>query len=107
MLDFVYDSLSSLRRVLIYPKTWLIFCTIVIGFLGSTELVGITSFCRFRGLGESAYKAFEHFFRFSNWSVSLLVSEWSYFVLSQKVAVNIQDRIVLARDHTYVPKDGR
>ncbi len=107
VLDFIYDSLSYLRKVFIYPKTWLIFCMIVIGFLGSSELVGITSFCRFWGLSESAYKAFEHFFRFSNWSVSLLIREWSYFVLSQKVAVNIQDRIVLAGDHTYVPKDGR
>ena len=77
------------------------------GFLGSSELIGITSFSRIQGLGESAYKAFEHFFRFSNWSVSLLISQWSCFVLSQKVMVKIQDRVVLAGDHTYVPKDGR
>ncbi len=107
MLEFIYNALSFFEDVFPRHKTWRIFCMIVIGFLGSTEITGITSFCRFWGLGESAYKAFEHFLRFSNWQVCLLVSEWAAFVVSQNVAVKIKGRTVLAGDHTYVPKDGR
>ncbi len=107
MLDFIHNSLGSFRHVFSRRKTWLVFCMVVLGFLGSTEMIGITSFCRFWGGGEIAYKALEHFLRFSNWDVNVLISEWAAFILSQNVAVKMQGRIVLAGDHTHVPKDGR
>ncbi len=80
---------------------------VVLGFPGSTEMIGITSFCRFWGAGKSAYIALEHFLRFSSWQVGFLISQWAAFVLSQNVAVKIQGRTVIIGDHTYVPKDGR
>jgi len=80
---------------------------VILGFLGATEIVGITSFCRFWGLGESAYHTFLHFFRSQAWSLAMLVCQWSTFVLSQNKTVMVEGRAVLLGDHTYVPKDGR
>jgi hypothetical protein len=79
----------------------------IIGFIGTSEMVGITSFCRFWGLGESGYKTFLHFFRYSTWSLELLIFQWTTFVLSQGVTVMVNGRALLSGDHTYVPKDGR
>lgn len=107
MLEFVYSSLHSFRPIFPRDKPWLVFCAIVLGFLGGAEMVGITSFCRFWGFGESAYKAFEHFLRSSNWQVGVLISQWAAFVLSQNVAVKMNGRILILGDHTHVTKDGR
>jgi len=107
MVEFINSSLFFFRQVFPRRKSWLVFCAIVLGFIGSTEMVGITSFCRFWGGAENVYKSLEHFLRFSNWQVSLLISQWAAFVLSQNVAVKMKGRTVLAGDHTHVPKDGR
>jgi hypothetical protein len=80
---------------------------VVIGFLGTNELIGITSFCRFWGLGENSYHSFLHFFRSQAWSLGSLITTWSSFILAQNETVVIQGRAVLSGDHTYVPKDGR
>jgi len=80
---------------------------VIIGFIGTSEMIGVTSFCRFWGLGESGYKTFLHFFRYSSWSLELLICHWTSFVLSQHETVIVQGRAVLSGDHTYVPKDGR
>ena len=70
-------------------------------------MVGVTSFCRFWGLGASGYNAILHFFRSGAWSVAMIICQWHTFVLSQEVTVMTKGRAVLAGDHTYVPKDGR
>ncbi|MBC2695931.1 MAG: transposase [Desulfobacteraceae bacterium] len=107
MLTYFYKALYSFRSVFSHHSTWLIFCMMIIGFIGTSEMVGVTSFCRFFGLGESGYKTFLHFFRYSTWSLELLVCQWTTFVLAQNETVMIQGRAVLTGDHTYVPKDGR
>jgi len=107
MLNYFFNALSSFRHVFSYRSTWLVFCMVIIGFIGTSEMVGVTSFCRFFGLGESGYKSFLHFFRYSTWSLELLVFQWTTFVLAQGKTVVKQGRAVLAGDHTYVPKDGR
>jgi len=67
MLASFYKALYSFRRVFSHHSTWLVFCMIIIGFVGTSEMVGVTSFCRLFGLGESGYKTFLHFFRYSTW----------------------------------------
>jgi hypothetical protein len=83
------------------------FCIVVLGFIGTDELIGVTSFCRFWGFGEKAYSALLHFFRYSVWSSEMLIFQWAAFVLSQNETVLVQGRAVLLGDHTYAPKDGR
>ena len=47
MLEYLYNSLVSFRKVFLRHRTWLIFTIIVLGFIGCSEMVGVTSFCRF------------------------------------------------------------
>jgi hypothetical protein len=80
---------------------------IVFGFLGTAEIIGVSSFCRFWGLGESGYHTFLHFFRSSAWSSNMLICQWTAFVLAQNETVIAGGRAAVLGDHTYVPKDGR
>lgn len=107
MLTYIYQALDSFRGLFSRSTAWLLFCMVVLGFLGSADIIGISSFCRFWGVGESAYHSFINFFRSSAWSMDALVFYWASFVLSQNEAVKIQDRVALLGDHTCVPKDGR
>ena len=107
MLAFVYDTLNFTRKAFPRKTPWLFFCMVVIGFIGATEMVGVTSICRFWGGGEPLYKSLLHFFRVSNWSLNALVVQWISFVLAQNLTIKMQGRAVLLGDHTFVPKDGR
>jgi len=107
MLSYIYMAIGSFRGVFSHNSTWLVFSMVILGFLGASEIIGITSFCRFWGLGESGYHMFVHFFHSSAWSIGGLIRQWSTFVLAQNETVMVEGRAVLLGDHTYVPKDGR
>ena len=107
MTNFFFNALSFFRPVFSRTGPWLLFSMIIIGFVGANEMIGVTSFCRYQGLGASGYNAILHFFRSSAWSVAMIMCQWHTFVLSQEVTVMVKGRAVLAGDHTYVPKDGR
>lgn len=107
MLNYIYAAIRSFRSLFSHHSTWLVFSMVILGFLGTAELIGVTSFCRFWGLGEKAYHMFVHFFHSSAWSIDLLVCQWTAFVLAQNETVMVEGRAVLLGDHTYVPKDGR
>ncbi len=107
MLPYIHVALLSLRSSFSRTATWLLCCLIVLGFLGAEHVIGISSFCRFWGLGESGYHALLHFFRSEAWSFGMLSMQWTTFVLSQNVAVTIEGRTVLLGDHTLAAKDGR
>ena len=107
MISFICNTLHSFRFVFSRTTTWIIFCSVVIGFIGATEMIGISSFCRFYSVDGSAYNAFIHFFRYSSWSLAAVSLHWEYFVLSQNKAVLNDGRVIMLGDHTYVPKDGR
>lgn len=107
MLTFIYKALRSFCNVFSRHSTWLVFSMVVLAFIGATEIVGVTSFCRFWGLSESGYHMFVHFFHSSAWSIDGLICQWSTFVLAQNETVMVEGRVVLLGDHTYAPKDGR
>ena len=107
MLHYIYQALICFRKVFSRRSTWLIFCMVILGFIGSREMQGATSFCRFWGLGPSGYHMFLHFFRRSSWPLNVLTESWWTFVLSQNQAVHSSGRVVLFGDHTNVAKDGR
>lgn len=107
MLSYTYQSLMYFRKTFSRRATWLIFCMAILGFMGSHEMRGVTSFCRFWGLGTPGYHMFLHFFRVSTWSLDALIACWSTFVLSQDETVLSHGRVALFGDHTCVPKDGR
>ena len=107
MIRYFFNALSFFRPIFSRNSPWLIFCMVVFGFVGANEMVGVTSICRFWGLGNHGYNALLHFFRSGAWSLAMLICQWHTFALSQQVTVMAEGRAVLAGDHTYVPKDGR
>jgi hypothetical protein len=107
MLAYIYHALGTFRSVFSRHRTWVIFIMIVLGFLGATEMLGISSFCRFWGLDIQGDYRLLHFFRSTAWCLDDLVHHWVAFVLSQHVAVVMTARLVVIGDHTYVAKDGR
>lgn len=107
MLKYIYQTLRFFRNAFSRNITWLMFCMVVLGFIGASEMIGVTSFCRFWGLNTTGYHAFIHFFRASTWSLDKVTEYWNRFVLSQNETVKSNGRVILQGDHTYVPKDGR
>ncbi len=107
MLSYVYHTLHTFRKVFTRHSTWLTFCVVVLGFLGSNQIDGVSSFCRFWHLETPGYLALLHFFRSSAWSLTGLLSCWWTFVLSQQHTVRVEGQAVLIGDHTMTAKDGR
>jgi len=107
MLGYIYESLFSFRKVFSHHRAWLVFVMIVLGFIGSSEMLGVSSFCRFWFLDTQGYHTLLHFFRSSAWNLNCLLEHWFVFVLSQDQAFLSQERFILIGDHTYVPKEGR
>lgn len=107
MLQYLYQTLMFFRKDFSRSFTWLMFCMVILGFIGTHEMGGVTSFCRFWSLDTAGYHAFLNFFRRSTWSLDKIIVSWSTFLLSQNETVRAQGRVVLLGDHTCVPKDGR
>lgn len=107
MLKYIYQSLMCFRKAFPRSSTWLMFCMVVLGFIGTYEMTGVTSFCRFWSLDSIGYNAFIHFFRASEWSLNHVIALWGSFILSQNETVQSDGRAVLLGDHTNAPKDGR
>jgi hypothetical protein len=107
MLVYTYQALHTFRKVFSRHSTWLTFCLVVLGFIGATQIDGVSSWCRFWHLETPGYLALLHFFRSSAWSLTGLLSCWGAFVLSQQQTVTVDGRAVLLGDHTMTAKDGR
>lgn len=107
MLNYLYNSLTGFRNVFSREKTWLVFVMIVLGFIGSTEMVGVSSFCRFWLLDIPGYHTLNHFFRSSAWTLNGLLNHWFFFVSSQGLCMTSQGRIVILGDHSNLIRDGR
>ncbi|MCI5192200.1 MAG: hypothetical protein D3915_03600 [Candidatus Electrothrix sp. AU1_5] len=80
---------------------------IVLGFIGSSEMIGVSSFCRFWLIDNQGYHALLRFFRSSAWDLSSLLEHWFVFSVYQQQSICSQGRLVTLGDHTYVPKEGR
>lgn len=107
MLSYIYQALHYFRDAFSRRSTWLLFCMAVLGFIGADEIIGISSFCRFWGIGNNGCHSLLSFFRSSAFSVEGLLFLWGSFVLAQDETVRVQGRAVMLGDHTSVPKDGR
>ncbi len=107
MLSYVYHTLHTFRKVFTRPATWLTFCVVVLGLLGSTQIDGVSSLCRFWHLETPGSLAFLHVLRSSAWSLTGLLACWWAFVLSQQQPVRVEGQAVLIGDHTMTAKDGR
>ena len=64
MLVYIYESLRGFRKVFSHHSSWLVFSVLVLGFIGSSEIAGVSSFCRFWLLEVTGYHSLLRFFSF-------------------------------------------
>jgi hypothetical protein len=62
MQTYIDQSLRAFRGNFSRNSSWLLFCAVVIGFIGAPEMIGITSLCRFWLIDEAGYHRLLHFF---------------------------------------------
>jgi hypothetical protein len=62
MQQYITQTLRDFRGDFLRYSSWLLFCAIVIGFMGTTEMIGVTSLCRFWMINEAGYHRLLHFF---------------------------------------------
>jgi hypothetical protein len=62
MQNYIDHALESFQSVFSRSRSWLLFCAIVMGFMGAGEMIGVTSLCRFWLLDEAGYNRLLHFF---------------------------------------------
>ncbi len=60
MQNYIDRALESFQPVFSRTSTWLLFCAIVIGFMGAGEMIGVTSLCRYWLLDEDGYNRLLH-----------------------------------------------
>ncbi len=106
-LNYLYHMLATFRPLFSRHTPWVLFCVVILGFIGTPHLEGLTSLCRFWFMEEADYHRLLHFFHSCAWSLDDLVRHWSHLVLTQQVAVTVEGRAVLLGDHTAVVKDAR
>ena len=107
MHTYLYHALGSFRSLFSHRRTWLKFVMLVLGFIAITDMVGVSSWCRFWLLDVNGYHSLLQFFRSGAWSLNALAHHWAGFVLAQQQVVYRHGRCVLLGDHTYVSKEGR
>ena len=106
MLSHLYHTLKHFRKAFSRERTWLVFCAIILGFLGATEMRGVTSICRYWLSDHRGYHRLLHFFRSDAYRLERLRACWHRWALAQIPAVEQAQRLVLLGDHTWVVKDG-
>ena len=99
MLVYIYESLRGFRKVFSHHSSWLVFSVLVLGFIGSSEIAGVSSFCRFWLLEVTGYHSLLRFFRSDTWSLFGLQEQLNRWVLAQNETVMVGQRVVLSGDH--------
>jgi hypothetical protein len=62
MQTYIYHALNHFQTIFSRSSSWLLFCAVVLGFMGASEMIGVTSLCRFWLLNEAGYNRLLHFF---------------------------------------------
>ncbi len=62
MLNYIYQTLRFFRNAFSRNITWLMFFMVVLGFIGASEMIAVTSFCRFWCLNTTVIMLFSIFF---------------------------------------------
>ena len=106
MLEYITQAILNFRANFSRERTWLLFGAVVLGFIATPEMIGVTSICRFWMCNESGYNSLLHFFRSKAYEYGALVMTWQCFALNQNVTVEINGRCIILGDHTEVVKDG-
>ena len=61
-LNYLYHMLATFRPLFSRHTPWVLFCVVILGFIGTPHLEGLTSLCRFWFMEEADYHRLLHFF---------------------------------------------
>ncbi|MCP4407498.1 MAG: hypothetical protein GY807_07010 [Gammaproteobacteria bacterium] len=73
MRHYLYHALGGFRSLFSHRRIWLKFAMVVLGFLASAEMVGVSSWCRFWVLDVNGYHSLLQFFRSKAWGCDLSI----------------------------------
>jgi len=107
MLKELERFLTFMRPAFSRRATFVWFVVVFVGFILRSDTYGVSSIVRALSLMPESYTALLHFFHSTAWNVETLMALWWQWLVNQKVAHRINDRLVLIGDHTQTPKDGR
>jgi hypothetical protein len=106
--------LEELKRFLIFMRpafsrqaTYCWFVMVFVGLILRTDTFGVSSIIRALALAPETYPCLLHFFHSTAWSIETIMPIWWRWLVQQNVAYRVNNRLVLAGDHTKTPKDGR
>lgn len=107
MIHHLEQLLHALRPAFSRKATFLWFLIALAGFVMRTDTYGVSSIVRAFCLTPGCYPCLLHFFHSSAWNLPTFLHYWWLWIIRQKVACIVRDRIVFTGDHTKNVKDGR
>jgi len=107
MQNYIEHALESFQHVFSRTSTWLLFCAIVIGFMGAGEMIGVTRSVVSGYWMKTVITACSIFFRSESLSLWDLAKRLANIVLNQDKTVKVAERAVLLAIIPRSLKDGR
>ena len=107
LFNYLHSFFKHTRPAFSYKATHLWFIVVFVGFLMRTDTFGVTSIVRGLSLSPNHYTSILNFFHSSAWSVETLMNTWWGWLKKECMTYCINDRLIIAGDHTKVAKDGR
>jgi len=107
MLNYLDSVFAMFRPCFNRKATFCCFVVIVMGFMLSTDLTGITSIIRTLCLEPARYEALIHFFRSNAWTLEAIRIQWAQIVKKSDVLFNENGMVVLIGDGVKQSKEGK
>jgi hypothetical protein len=107
MIEYLETLLRAMRPAFTRRATFVWFVVVFAGFVARHDTYGVTSIVRALALEPACYPSLVHFFHSTAWSAQSLRDCWWRWLVRQRAAHVVDERIVMLGDHTKTPKDGR
>jgi hypothetical protein len=107
MIKYLESLLKAMRPAFSRQATFVWFVVVFVGFALRNDTFGVSSIVRALWLAPSCYPCLLHFFHSTAWQKDTLLQCWWQWLVREKAAYLVGERIVLVGDHTKTPKDGR
>jgi hypothetical protein len=107
MLKELELILKFMRPAFSRHATYLWFVVCCFGFICRADTFGVSSIVRALFLEPTHYTSLLNFFHSTAWNADKFMCLWWKYICQNESGYTVGDRIVLAADHTKIPKDAR
>ena len=107
MTKYLERFILNMESAFSHKATFAWFGIVFAGLIMRNDSFGVTSIMRALMLPPYCYPTLIHFFHSNAWSTQSLLQCWWRWIIAEKVAYRVNNRIVLIGDHTKTPRDGR